>query len=100
MRHEVQALTCLGPLPDCETAQEEQLKTYERLLSSITPPISDEEARSLVRLFGPDECYGLAWSLLHLIESAPGWPLPDCLRGCSNEWTARLHQRAARRRQV
>jgi hypothetical protein len=100
MRQEVQALVSLGPLPDCETATEEQLKTYESLLSSLTPPVSDTEARSLVRLFGPDECYGLAWSLLHLIESAPGWPLQDCLKDSSNEWTARLRLRAKRGSQV
>ncbi|MDB6032726.1 MAG: hypothetical protein JWM16_3064, partial [Verrucomicrobiales bacterium] len=34
---------------------------------------------ALVKVFGPDDYYGLAWSLLHLIESAPGWPLADCL---------------------
>jgi hypothetical protein len=99
MRQEVQALVNLGPLPDCDTAQEEQLKAYESLLSSITTPVSDEEARSLVRLFGPDDCYGLAWSLLHLIESAPGWPLQDCLQDRGNEWTERLRLRVERGRQ-
>ena len=72
MRKEVQELLNLGPLPDCETAEEEKLKMYESPLSSVTPPVSDAEARSLVHLFGPDECYGLAWTLLHLIETAPG----------------------------
>lgn len=96
MRQEVQALVSLGPLPDCDTAQEEQLKTYESLLGSITPPVSNEEARSLVRLFGLDDCYGLAWSLLHLIESAPGWPLQDCLKDSGNEWMTRLRLRAER----
>jgi hypothetical protein len=58
MRKEVQELVRLGPLPDCGTVEEEQLKIYEGLLSRVTPPVSDKEARSLVRLFGPDECYG------------------------------------------
>ena len=96
MRKEVQELVRLGPLPDCETVEEEQLKTYEGLLSRVTPPVSDEEAKSLVRLLGPDECYGLAWTLLHLIETAPGWPLHDCLTDASNEWTERLRLRAER----
>ena len=100
MRQEVQTLVSLGPLPDCDTAQEDQLKIYESLLSRVTPPISDEEARSLVRLFGTDDCYGLAWSLLHLIESAPGWPLQDCLKDSGNEWTTRLRLRAERGSQV
>ena len=96
MRKEVQELARLGPLPDCETVQEEQLTTYESLISSIVPPVSDAEASSLVRLFGPDECYGLAWALLHLIETAPGWPLHDCLKDDRNEWTERLRLRAER----
>lgn len=100
MRKEVQELSNLGPLPDCETAEEEQLKMYESLLSSITPPLSDAEARSLVPLFGPDECYGLAWTLLHLIETAPGWPLHDCLQDTHNPWRERLRLRAERRTQV
>jgi hypothetical protein len=79
MRQKVQELSNLGPLPDYETAGEEQLKMYESLLSSVMPPISDAEASGLVHFFGLGECYGLARALLHLIETAPGWPLHDCL---------------------
>ena len=96
MRKEVQELVNMGPLPDCGTVAEEQLKMYESLLSRVTPPVSNDEARNLVCLFGPDDCYGLAWTLLHLIESAPGWPLHDCLKDTSNEWTKRLRLRAER----
>jgi hypothetical protein len=96
MSKEVQELVNMGPLPDCETVAEEQLKMYESLLRRVTPPVSNDEARSLVRLFGPDDCYGLAWTLLHLIESAPGWPLHDCLKDTRNEGTERLRLRAER----
>ena len=98
MRQEVQELASLGPFPDCETAEEEQLKRYETLLSRMTTPVSDAEARCLVRLFGPDDCYGLAWTLLHLIETAPGWPLLDCLQ--DHPWHERLRRRAERRTPV
>ena len=37
MRKEVQELVNMGPLPDCETVAEEQLKMYENLLSRVTP---------------------------------------------------------------
>jgi hypothetical protein len=97
MRKEVQELSNLGSLPDCETAEEEQLKRYESLLSSVTPPVSDAEARCLVHLFGLDECYGLAWALLYLIETAPGWPLHNCLQDIRNPWRERLRLRAERR---
>src|SRR5438552_1749537 len=81
---------------DARAVTGDQLKTYESLLSRVAPPISNDEARSLLRLFGPDDCYGLAWTLLHLIESASGWPLYDCLKGPSNAWTERLRLRAER----
>ena len=96
MRTEVKELIKMRPLPDCETVAEEQLKMYESLLSRVTPPVSNDEARGLVHLFGPDDCYGLARTLLHLIESAPGWPLHDCLKDIRNEWTERLRLRAER----
>jgi hypothetical protein len=62
--------------------------------------ISDAEVRGLVHLFGPDECYGLAWTLLHLIETAPGWPLHDCLQDTHNLWHERLCRRVDRRTHV
>lgn len=52
-------------------------------------------ARALVQLFGPDDCFGLAWSLLHLIETLPGWPSEDTLKGLHGEWIDRLRERAA-----
>jgi hypothetical protein len=100
MRKEVQELFSLGPLPACETAEEEQLKRYESLLHRVIPPVSDAEARSLLRLFGPDDCYGLAWTLLHLIETAPGWPLYDSLQNALNPWCEHLRLRAQGRTHV
>ena len=100
MRKEVQELLNLGPLPDWETAEEEQLKRYESLLHNVAPPISDAEARSLLRLSGPDDCYGLAWTLLHLIETAPGWPLHDSLQDVHNPGHERLRLRAQHRTRV
>jgi hypothetical protein len=96
MRNAVTELIELGPLPSSDNPDIEKLKKYQELLESIQPPLSDEEAKSLIGLFGPDECFGLAWSLLHLIESAPGWPLLESLEGSENEWVVRLRERAAR----
>jgi hypothetical protein len=57
--------------------------------------VSNDDARVLVRLFGPDDCFGLAWTLVHLIETAPNWPLEDCLVVTENEWIKVLKQRLA-----
>ena len=88
----------LGPLPSSKNPDDLLLEKIQSLLSNIKKPITDDEARALVKLFGPDECFGLAWSLLHSIETAPGWPLSDVLNQDiikdKNEWLDRLKTRA------
>ena len=98
MREVIQQLVELGPLPDSVLASEDlvRLESYQERLARIEPPVTDEEAGELLKLFGPDECFGLAWALLHLIESAPGWPVPDALMPSDNPWTRLLRERADR----
>lgn len=96
MREEIQKLAEMGPLPASDSAREDELQRYENLLKAVSAPVSDEEARTLARLFGPDDCFGLAWTLLHLIETAPGWPLKDTLENTTTEWSQRLRLRAER----
>ncbi|WP_156373250.1 hypothetical protein [Pseudorhodoferax sp. Leaf267] len=96
MRPEIERLLQLGPLPAESEASIEHLRQLEEALHSVAKPVSDEEARALVKLFGPDNCFGLAWSFLHLIESASGWPLVDCLASSDNDWVASLRDRAIR----
>lgn len=60
----------------------------------IERPISNDDARALATIFGPDDCFDLAWTLLHIIETVPDWPLEDVLNDASNEWIDRLKQRA------
>jgi hypothetical protein len=88
MRQEVQEFLALGPLPS-ETAPPERIKQYEDALTRIISPLSNEEAKALTGSFGVDECYGLGWTLLHLIETAPGWPIKECLQG-EGIWIERL----------
>lgn len=95
VREIVREFVELGPLPD-SLADEPVIARHQAALMRITRPVSVEEAAQLLGCFGPDDCYGLAWTLLHLIESAPGGaPLagpPDT----SNEWLQRLWARAHR----
>jgi hypothetical protein len=93
MRKEVIELEKLGPLPSSDRAAVETVKNYQDLIVSLKKPITDAEARALVKIFGPDDCFGLAETLLHLVESAPGWPLEDCLKNSDNEWIQRLNLR-------
>jgi hypothetical protein len=53
-------------------------------------PLTDEQVKALVGLLGPDGAHGVAWSLLHVIEAAPGRGIKECLQNVENEWVARL----------
>ncbi|MFF8846295.1 hypothetical protein ACF08N_26865 [Streptomyces sp. NPDC015127] len=95
MRPEVQAFVADGPLPDWD-ANEEEIDRRDRQLASIPRPVTPEEARALATCFGPDDCYGVAWTLVHLIETAPG-PVPQpVLHGLEpSDWQLTLSARWA-----
>jgi predicted RNA-binding Zn ribbon-like protein len=40
---------------------------------------------ALTACFGPDDCYGVGWTLIHVIETAPG-PLPAAPRPSTLTW--------------
>ncbi|MFC9733076.1 hypothetical protein ACFWGM_25415 [Streptomyces roseolus] len=94
MRPEVRAFVADGPLPGWD-ASEEEIDRRVRLLEAIAGPVTQEEARALATCFGPDDCYGVAWTLLHLIETAPRPVLTADPGPGAGEWHRRLHGRAA-----
>jgi hypothetical protein len=102
MRSTIRRLIELGPLPDesAEVATEELINEYDQLLNSIERPLTDAEAGALCRLFGNDNFYGLAWTLLHLVETAPSWPIGSCLEFPTNRWIVTLRERARRANHV
>ncbi|WP_405579504.1 hypothetical protein [Streptomyces sp. NBC_01092] len=92
MRPEVAAFVADGELPSGYDDGDEIDRRVEQL-DAIARPVTGEEARALADCFGPDDCHGVAWSLLHLIETGPNpvftvRPEPD-----ANEWRHRLWQR-------
>jgi hypothetical protein len=95
IRTEIVELVELKAFPASDDVELDVIQTQERLLRAILVPVTEEEARQLITLFGPDDYFGMAWTLLHLIETAPNWPLMDCLSDDSNEWVVRLRRRAA-----
>lgn len=97
IRDEIRQLVLLGTFPASQDASPEVVGKQEKLLRSIVPPVTDDEARELIKLFGPDDYFGGAWTVLHLVETAPHWPLMDCLSSSSNEWIVRLKERFARK---
>lgn len=96
VRYPVQEFVKLGPLPDCR-APEDVIRNHQTWLLRIEEPVSDDEAVQLISCFGPDDCYGLAWTLLHLIETAPsGIPIKQKPSERDNEWLRRLWTRSQR----
>jgi hypothetical protein len=74
---------------------EERFAELEHVVGDLIQPPTEEDARAAVGLFPPDEssCFGLAWTLLHFIEKAPGWPYPEVLDN-RNSWVQYLRERA------
>lgn len=95
MQSAIEQLVRLGSFPKESEASEVEINRLGDLLDQIESPVSDDEARALSALFGVGSCYGLAWSVLHAIETAPGWPLSDVLRETEteNEWIEFLRVR-------
>jgi hypothetical protein len=97
VRTAVRNVVALGRLPAENSATVDRVRQFERALRSIEPPLTDAEAEALVPLFGPDNCFGLSWTLVYLIESAPSWPIEACLRGQSG-WEQCLREPGNRMR--
>lgn len=97
IRKSVLKLQDLGRLPD--ESQDDDIPQaffdlFEYHLNTIQQAITKEEAKILIKLFPETSCYGMGWSLLHLIESTPDWPIQEIIDMCpSTEWTNRLLSR-------
>src|ERR1700687_2052438 len=97
IRAEICQFVNMGSFPASRDVEQAVISRQEKLLLRIVPPVNDDEAWELIKLFGPDDYFGAAWTVLHLVESSPNWPLVDSLSNTSNEWIARLRDRAARK---
>lgn len=94
MRSQIAELAALGTFPHELDATVVDVSNREELLRQIVPPVAEDEARTLLPLFGEDDFWGLAWSLVHLIETAPGWPYWDAIDDESNRWHVMLKKRS------
>jgi len=93
MRPEIISLVRLGAFPSSGICDVNLVKEFQTIIESIKKPVTDDEAMALVGVFGPDDFFGVVWTLIHLIESAPGWPLEEALQNEDNEWIRLLKQR-------
>ena len=93
MRPQVGELAAMGVFPHELDSTAVDVSRREELLGQISPPVAEDEARALLPLLGEDDLWGLAWSLIHLIETAPDWPYWDAIDE-SNHWHVMLKKRA------
>ena len=80
IQESVMKLQKLGPLPSSNDADPGTLEIWQDQVEKIKRPVSDDDVDILIRLFGPDECFGLMWTLIHFIETAPNWPMLALLK--------------------
>lgn len=97
VRPEIFNLYKISPLPSEENSTPESIRPYEELVRAIIPAIRDEEAGLLVKVFGEDDCFGLASSLVQRIETAPNWPIFELLTNIENPWIVELIRRSKRK---
>lgn len=95
VRKEVAEFVAMGPLPaeNDPDSDEHDLSRRQSALEAIQRPVTEDEAVALIGCFGPDGCFGLAWTLLHLIETAPDTPVHFKPQEPSNEWVRQLWER-------
>jgi hypothetical protein len=99
MQNAVAELVRLGPLPSLVNADRNRVEKWQITLATVQRPVANDDASALARLFGPDDCFGLAWELIYLIETAPTWPLADALTNRTNAWIDVLIARAEGKRE-
>ena len=68
-------LQALGPLPDARLADDGSfpLQAFDDLLQQLIKPLTQTFAVQLINLGPPAHCgcYGIEWSLVHLVECMP-----------------------------
>jgi hypothetical protein len=94
VRHEVTRLVERGQLPNEGVGDDAFWEPWENAVRALTKPATDEEALAVLDVLpaGEDSSYGLAWHIVHFVESAPGWPPLGALDDRS-PWVVFLRER-------
>lgn len=96
VRQAIAELGKLGKLPEDandDDISDDIISKYESLLTSIAPPITDEEAKVLIKIMPDDSCYGSEWTILHLLETVPHWSKEIIELSDSKRWKQRMLDR-------
>ncbi len=95
IREDVARVVGFAPLPTEDACSDAFIEDFGEAVVALPRPASDDEARALLDLLTrPDDSdyHGVLWPVLHFIETAPGWPLPDVWER-QGPWIDRLRHR-------
>ncbi len=98
-RRQVKELAAYSPLASEGAYTMDTLEPIQTVLGQIIPPLTLREAQTLLPLLdreSEDDLYGLIWTLVALLETAPGWPPSelDSLATPERPWFEILGRRA------
>jgi hypothetical protein len=96
MRPQVRELVSRPSLILSDKSPVETVEWAGELIDDFVKPATDEEAVALLELlsrFDDSSCFGLNWTILHFIETAPNWPIWSALKNTPGEWPETLRQR-------
>jgi hypothetical protein len=99
VRDSVQRIVAWGRLPDDgHDIGEDMLTKWAAAIDGLEGPLTDDEAIALLSCFPPDDStvFGVSWSLLHKIETAPYGPTFIEALDDRSWWVALLKERAIR----
>ncbi len=97
---QVERVVSLGRMPP-ETAGDQDWAAWTEAVTALPDRAKDEEAVALLNVLpaGEDSGFGLAWALVHFIESAPHWRAVAEVAseaGDDGHWVCLLRDRAER----
>jgi hypothetical protein len=99
VRREIQRLADWAPLraEADDWWQDEVINQFAADIDAVSGPLNSTERDVLLALLDrpdDDDIYGLLWSVLHLIETAPGYNSASCLVTADRPWFELLATRA------
>ena len=99
VRAVIARLGLLGPLPEeDDDIADGVLEQYDALLQRLVDPLTATHAEVLAGLFPQSECFGMEWTLVHLLENSGGWPSAALAAVNSERWREVLVERLNRQR--
>jgi hypothetical protein len=92
-------LSKMGSLPD-ESAEiaDGVLERYDELFQQIKSPLTEAEAVVIARLFPPVACFGMEWTIVHMLERSENWPSKALEAIVSRQWKMEMLDRIERMR--